>query len=157
MSGETIVTLCGRLTNKPELRYTADNTPVCNSTLASTPRRFDKATGQWVDQKTMFVRLTAWRELAENMAASFSSGDRVIVTGPLQVETYDTRPTDGTPPQPRQAQLVTVEEIGASVRFARVDVHRVTSGTHAGPVDTRDFSGSADSFLPSDAAALAAV
>jgi single-strand DNA-binding protein len=43
---------------------------VCKFTVASTPRRLDKASGDWVDGDALFMRCTAWRDLAENVAQS---------------------------------------------------------------------------------------
>lgn len=49
MAADTIITVIGNLVAFPELKYTPAGTPVANFTVASTPRRFDRASAQWKD------------------------------------------------------------------------------------------------------------
>lgn len=49
MSGDTIVTAIGNLTADPELRFTGSGAAVANFTVASPPRIFDRASGEWKD------------------------------------------------------------------------------------------------------------
>lgn len=125
MSGETPLTIVGNLTDAPELRQTQSGIPVANFTVASTPRHFDKATNEWVDAPTLFQRCTLWRDPATHAHASLSKGDRVVVVGTLGQEEYMTAPTDGTEPQRRSYSLLTVEDIGPALRYARATVMRV--------------------------------
>lgn len=82
--------LIGRLTADPILRLTnGSGLSVANFTVAHTPRSKNAATGEWEDSgDTLFVRVTAWRELAENAASSLHKGDAVIVLGDLGVRHY---------------------------------------------------------------------
>jgi len=64
--------------------------------VASTPRRLDKGTGEWSDGQTLWFGVTCWRSLAENIAASLHTGDKVVLTGRLA-----TRPWKGEPNQQR--------------------------------------------------------
>ena len=88
MSGETTVTLVGNLTGDPELRTTGGGATVVNFTVASTPRSYDRNSGQWVDGQALFLRCSAWRDLAQHVAQSLSKGMRVIVQGRLQQRSY---------------------------------------------------------------------
>lgn len=81
MSGETTVTLVGNLTGDPELRTTGGGATVVNFTVASTPRSYDRNSGQWVDGQALFLRCSAWRDLGQHVAQSLSKGMRVIVQG----------------------------------------------------------------------------
>ena len=83
MAGETQITVVGNLTADPELRYTAQSVPVASFTVASTPRTYNRASGQWEDGTAMFLRCSAWREMAENIAESLTKGMRVMVHGRL--------------------------------------------------------------------------
>ena len=65
------------------------------------------------------MNVTAWEQLGENCAASLSKGTRVIVTGRLEVREYDKR--DGTK---GVSVEITASEIGASLRWATVNVER---------------------------------
>lgn len=81
MSGETVITIVGNLTADPELRWTQSGSPVASFTIASTPRSFDRQSGEWKDGETLFMRCTAWREMAENIAESLRKGSRTMVRG----------------------------------------------------------------------------
>lgn len=85
-------TIDGNLTADPELRYTPNGTPVANFTVAHTPRSFNEEKKEWQDAgETVFVRVTAWRNLAENCANSLRKGNNVIASGPTSLETYEAR------------------------------------------------------------------
>ena len=64
MSGETTVTVVGNLTADPELLFTHAGQAVASFTVATNPRRFDKKTGEWVDDEPAFFRCSPWREAA---------------------------------------------------------------------------------------------
>ncbi|MDQ1130057.1 single-strand DNA-binding protein [Microbacterium sp. SORGH_AS 888] len=91
MAGETIITVVGNLTADPELRYTQNGLPVANFTIASTPRNFDRASGEWKDGEALFLRASVWREFAEHVAGSLTKGSRVIATGRLKQRSYQDR------------------------------------------------------------------
>jgi single-strand DNA-binding protein len=120
MAGETTITLVGNLTRDPELRFTPAGAAVADFTVASTARTFDRQTSEWKDGDTLFIRCSAWRALAENVAGSLTKGTRVIVTGALKVREYERQ--DGG----RGTSVeMTVEEVGPSLRNATVQVQRV--------------------------------
>lgn len=75
------MTIVGNVVDTPKLRRTKSDHSVANFRVASTPRRFDRETNQWVDAGTLFVSVTAWRALGENAAQSLRKGQPVIVTG----------------------------------------------------------------------------
>ena len=62
MAGETQITLVGNLVDDPELRFTPSGAAVANFRVASTPRTFDKASGEWKDGESMFLTCTVWRQ-----------------------------------------------------------------------------------------------
>jgi single-strand DNA-binding protein len=86
---ETSLTMAGNLVADPELRYTPTGVAVVNFRIASTERF--KGEGGWQDGDTLFLTVTAWRGLAENVAESAAKGTRVIVTGRLKQRSYETR------------------------------------------------------------------
>ncbi len=88
MSNETNLTVVGYLTSDPELKNTSSGLAVVNITIASTPSKFDKTTNSWVDGQTLFMRATAWRSMAEQIASSMHKGDKVIALGKLIAESY---------------------------------------------------------------------
>ena len=123
MAGETIITVVGNLTADPELRFTPSGAPVANFTVASTPRTFDRQSGEWKDGDAMFLNCAVWRQPAENVAESLSKGMRVIVQGRLRSRSYETR--EG---EKRTVFEVEVEEIGPALKYATAKVTRTSSG-----------------------------
>jgi single-strand DNA-binding protein len=91
---DTQVTVVGNLVAEPRLAFTNDGQAVASFRLASTPRRFDRATGEWKDGDTLFTSVTCWRALAENVSASLKKGSSVIVLGRLSVRPYETKDGD---------------------------------------------------------------
>ncbi len=79
---DTLMTIVGNVVDTPKLRKTkTGDHVVANFRIASTPRRFDRERNAWVDATTLFVAVTAWRALGENVAQSLFKGQPVIVTG----------------------------------------------------------------------------
>lgn len=123
MAGETVITIVGNLTADPELRYTAAGVAVANVTIASTPRTFDRASNDWKDGETLFLRGSCWRDYAEHVAGSLTKGTRVIATGRLKQRSYDAN--DGSK---RTVVELEIEEIGPSLRYATAQVTRSSGG-----------------------------
>jgi single-strand DNA-binding protein len=84
---ETLITLSGWLGNDVQLRQAGDTT-VASFRVASTPRRFQRKTGTWVDGDTQWYTVSAWRDLADNCAQSLRRSDPVVVHGRLRVEKW---------------------------------------------------------------------
>ena len=123
MAGETIITVVGNLTADPELRYTQTGLAVANFTIASTPRTFDRAANDWKDGEALFLRASCWREFAEHVAGSLTTGSRVSATGRLTQRSYETK--EGAK---RTSIELEVDEIGPSLRYATAQVTRASSG-----------------------------
>lgn len=128
MAGETTITVVGNLTADPELRFTPSGNAVANLTVASTPRTFNRQTGEWEDGDAMFLRCNIWRQAAENVSESLNRGMRIIVQGRLRQKSFETK--DGSR---RTVLELEVDEIGPSLRWATATVHRAqrTSGDAA--------------------------
>ena len=127
MAGETVITVIGNLTADPELRTIGSGASVASFTIASTPRTFNRQSGQWEDGQALFMRCSAWRELADHCAQSLTKGMRVIAQGRLQQRSYQAN--DGTN---RTVVEMQVDEIGPSLRYATAQVTRQSSGFSGG-------------------------
>ena len=79
------VCLVGRLTAKPELRYTNSNLPVTRFSLAVN-RTFSNNNGQ---RETDFINIVVWRKQAENVCNFLDKGSLVSVEGRIQTGSYD--------------------------------------------------------------------
>lgn len=120
------VTFVGNLTREPELRFAQSGIAVVNIGMAVNERRL--VNGEWQDQDPIFINITAFRELAENVAASLHKGDRVVVTGKLQIRNFERQ--DGTK---GTAVECLADEVAVSLRRATAEVSRTTrSGGEAG-------------------------
>ena len=78
---DTIMTVVGNVVDEPRMRITKNGHAVTNFRLASTSRRFDRDQNVYVDNGTLFVTVTCWRALGENVALSLHKGQPVVVTG----------------------------------------------------------------------------
>lgn len=96
------LTIIGNLTKDPELRYTANQTPVCSFTVAVS-RRQKSDNGQ---KEADFFRVTAWRQLGETCSRFLAKGRKVAVSGPVTARTYQSN--DGST---RVSLEVTAEDV----------------------------------------------
>jgi single-strand DNA-binding protein len=119
---EPTITVIGNLTDQPEIRFLPTGAAMARFRVASTPRTYDKATGQWKDGDALFLPCTAWRDLAEHIADSnLTKGARVIVTGRLRQSHWETDAGEK-----RSMIQLDVDEVGPSLRFATATVKKLT-------------------------------
>lgn len=79
------VSLVGRLTRDPELKYTANN--VANATFSiAVNRRFKNAQGE---READFINCVIWRQQAENFANWLRKGMQVSLVGSIQTRNYE--------------------------------------------------------------------
>ena len=83
------VTLVGRLTKDPELRYTSKGYPVCNFDIAIN-RRYKTASGKWQDDVS-FVPVVVWGPAAERCNERAKKGSPIHLTGRLKSRTWKTK------------------------------------------------------------------
>jgi single-strand DNA-binding protein len=117
MSGETVINVVGNLTADPELKFTSSGAGVASFTVASTPRTFDRQSGEWKDGEALFLRCNVWRDPAENAAESLTRGMRVIVSGRLRQRSFETAAGEK-----RTVVELEVDEVGPSLRYAKATV-----------------------------------
>lgn len=127
MAGETVITIVGNLTADPELRTTSAGAQVASFTIASTPRTWNRSTNQFEDGQALFMRCSAWRDLAEHCAQSLGKGMRVIAQGRLQQRSYQAQ--DGSN---RTVIELQVDEIGPSLKYATAQVQKMQSDGYQG-------------------------
>ncbi|RTL63008.1 MAG: single-stranded DNA-binding protein [Pseudonocardiaceae bacterium] len=127
MAGETVITVVGNLTADPELRFTPSGAAVANFTVASTPRTFDRQSGEWKDGEALFLRCNVWRQAAENVAETLTRGMRVMVQGRLKQRSFETR--EG---EKRTVVELEVDEVGPSLKYATAKVNKVSRGEGGG-------------------------
>lgn len=78
------VALIGRLAKNPEIRYTPNNTAVCQFTVA-VDRRYKSENQPQAD----FIPVIAWRSTGEFVNKYFTKGNRIALTGSIQVRSWN--------------------------------------------------------------------
>lgn len=117
---DTFVTVCGNVVADPVRRATASGLAVVSLRLASTPRRFERTSQEWKDGPTLFINVTCWRSLADNVARSLHRGDPVIVYGRLMFREWKDREE-----QPRHAYEIDAAVVGPDLARATCgEIHR---------------------------------
>lgn len=90
------ITVAGLVATTPRHLVTQDGLPITTFRMAASHRRFDRTKNKWIDGETNWFTVTAFRQLAINMAGSVSKGERVLVTGALRVRDWDNGERAGT-------------------------------------------------------------
>lgn len=116
---DSTITVSGTLAAEPELRFAGNGNAVAGFSLAVN-HRFMKD-GEWQDGEVTWWRVSAFGALAENFAASFHKGDRVIVVGRPQARTWEDKEGNN-----RVSIDIMADDIGGSVKWARGEFERVT-------------------------------
>ncbi len=115
---DTVITVVGRIVNIPKRRHTEAGISVTNFRLASTARRQDRDSKEWVDGDTLFLNVSCWRQLADNVARSMIKGDPVIVRGRLFTRHFE---LEG---QQRQSYDMEANAVGADLSWGQVEFTR---------------------------------
>lgn len=79
------VFLIGNLTRDPERTETSSGVVVCRFSIAVN-RNYSGSDGE---RKTDFFNITAWRGLGENVARYAKKGNKVAVTGSIELRNYE--------------------------------------------------------------------
>lgn len=124
------VCLVGRLTTKPELRYTNSNLPFSRFSIAVN-RTFSNSQGQ---READFINIVVWRKQAENVCNFLDKGSLVSVEGRIQTGSYDGQ--DGN-------KRYTFEVVADSVQFLESKSKSQNRGQGS-------FDGSNDNVSPYD-------
>ena len=101
------VTLIGRLTKDPEVRYTQSGTPVGTFTLA-VDRRVQKDKPKEAD----FIPCVVWGKTAEVVGNWCKKGKQIAVEGRIQVRSYDAK--DGSKRYVTEVIVSELELLGKS-------------------------------------------
>ncbi len=136
--GVNNITVLGNITRDPELRFTPSGTAVASFGLAVNRNIQNKNSGEWETQVDFF-NVTAWYKLAENCAESLSKGDRVLVSGRLSQDSWESK--DG---QKRSTVKIIANVIAPSLEFASCRLEknpRAEEGVSSGSVSGEGVSG----------------
>lgn len=120
--------IVGNLCADPELRYTTGGRAVVNLRVAVN-EDFQR-NGQW-EKRTNFFNVVAWNGLAENIAMSLSTGDRVMVGGRI-----NQRVSEPEPGVKHYWTEIIAADLGVALRWAAVGYIEKTAGDTGGGTTT---------------------
>jgi single-strand DNA-binding protein len=124
MFNEAHISLSGYVATQPALRETRSGIPWVSMRVAWTPRRMDRASGEWVDTGTSFASVQLYRKLAENAATCLRKGDPVVVRGRVTVRDFETRSG-----QQRTVVEIDATSVGHDLSHGIATFHRVRPQT----------------------------
>jgi len=108
------MTIEGRLTADPELRFTPNGKAICSFTVACNDRK--KNGDQWEDGPPTFFRVTVWEKYGENVAESLVKGDAVLVVGKMSQRDYQNK--DGE--KRTSYQEVTADQVAPTLQWRTI-------------------------------------
>ncbi len=116
MAIDNNVTVTGNATREPELRFTPSGQAVASFGVAVNRRWQNRQTQEW-EEAVSFFDITAWAQLAENVAETVAKGTRVTVTGRLDQRSWETQDGDK-----RSKVEIVADDVAVSLRWATADV-----------------------------------
>ena len=111
------LSIAGNLTATPELRNVNGGRSVVSFSVADNRRWTDKSGA--TQEAVTYLDVTAWGAMADHVATSLRTGDRVLVTGRLEQRSWEG--TDGA--RHTKHELVATE-VAASLRYATASLTR---------------------------------
>ena len=124
------LTLVGRLTKDPDLKYTGNGTAVATFTLAVN-RNFTNHSGE---READFINCVIWRKQAETLANYAKKGVLIGVTGRIQTRSYENQ----------QGQKVYVTEVIADnfqlLESKKADSSQNTQGSGVSNSQTNNYT-----------------
>ena len=133
-----LVVLTGRLTADPELRYTANNTPVTSFSIAVS-RRYKAGEEAQAD----FINIVAWRQTAEFVTKYFQKGSMIGIEGSIQTRRYVDKETGKNRTAfeviANNVQFVESKRDGAAVAEAPASFSNAAAGDFTAMTDDDDL------------------
>lgn len=130
------VHVVGIVATDPRLLTVGNGIKLCSFRLGSTQRRYDRKTQTWIDGETTWFTVNLFHGIAENAAASFQKGDRVIATGRLRVRQWEQDQRSGTSVE------IEADAIGHDVRWGTSSFTKRQTGTNGTESQTPAETGS---------------
>lgn len=115
MSPLPLIAMEGNIVADPELRFSPSGIAVCTFRMAANSRKKNEA-GEWVNDKTLWMRVICFRQLAENTVESLRKGDTAVVVGRISTNEWE----DSTTHEKRSAVEMVADSVSASVQFRTI-------------------------------------
>lgn len=121
------VSLVGVAVSEVRTATTESGHSMARFRLVCRPRRFDAATGTFIDHDPSYVTVLCWRQLAEHVTTSVRRGDQVLVTGRMRVREWE---HEG---RLRISVEVDAQSVGLDLNRAPANLQRHTAAAAAPP------------------------
>lgn len=121
MAGEAQIGFSGFVQKDPEIRFMDSGDAVATLNVKVTPRK--RKGNEWVSGEPSWFRVSVWGRQGEAVADSIREGDRVTVTGTMEMRSYE---KDGVK---RSVPEVRAESIGVIPKIA--EKSKSTTSTNA--------------------------
>ncbi|RFA22100.1 single-stranded DNA-binding protein [Subtercola boreus] len=115
------IALTGVVATTPRHVTTGDGLAITSFRLASSQRRYDRQQNTWVETGTNWYTVTAFRQLASNLAASVNKGDRVVAAGRLRIREWENSEKSGMTVE------VEAESVGHDLAWGNSEFRRSVS------------------------------
>lgn len=105
--------LVGNLTRDPELKFTNEGVAICDFGLAVNRKWTDKEGGE--TENVDFFNISCWNDMAENCASSLKKGDRVLISGHMNLRSWENK-------EGKKFNIIniTADIIAASLEFSKI-------------------------------------
>jgi len=105
--------LVGNLTRDPELKFTNEGVAICELGLVVNRKWTDKEGGE--TENVDFFNISCWNSMAENCASSLKKGDRVLISGHMNLRSWENK-------EGKKFNIinVTADIIAASLEFSKI-------------------------------------
>ena len=105
-----------RVVAEPELRFSNSGVAVAKLRVVAADRRLNQQSGEWEDGDTLWLDVTCFKKLAENVVESVAKGDLLLVTGKLKTDEW----TDKDSGQTRSKVVLLADVVAASLQFRTI-------------------------------------
>lgn len=118
---ETTLTIRGNLTAEPE-RITSSKGAFTTFRVAVNEFHYDQATSSYVDGRTSFYKVVAFRQIGDNVHKCLHKGDPVVVYGTLRISQWETSAGDT-----RSTPEIEARSVGPDLRWGIATFQRVSA------------------------------
>jgi single-strand DNA-binding protein len=125
---QTTVAVVGIVASPVTHRELASGISRATFRILSVERRYDPENKDYVDGDKLFLNVTCWRRLADEVGKALAKGDSVVVTGKLRNRDYE---LDG---ERRNISEIEAAAVGANLQWGRVTIEHGRSGVGDAPV-----------------------
>ena len=114
---DTFFSIEGNVTRDPETRLVGGSSKTAFGIAVN--KRWTDQTSHEKREKTSFFDIECWRDLAENVADTVTKGMRVVVTGNIEQQSWETESGDK-----RSKVVFVAQSVAPSLRWATANVSK---------------------------------